>query len=1376
MTPAQVFFSWEGFFDGADLPIVGSGPFIATRTIGDDLASGEQLTLVKNPDYHWAADRSLDVRFDRIEMKFFDDDYAMAVALESGNIDVAQFPPSEYASLKDRVLMFDGPKCTQYWTDVVICMSELGSNPSRLDPVIRRAMAMATNKSSVVEDFYHGFADEGSTLIPKVNEMWHYEPTEEETYDFDIDAANDLLEDAGYRYTVSSPTVRVCTADSYAVQKGLVAEGTLLSYEMLVRQEAPEERHIALYLQEEWSNIGIDIQYIIMTEATLGSILYSYNYDTAIWHWSSDPDPNYMLFCQSEYSYGGWSDNRYMSDEYTENYTESVQALDYSERKTYVDNCQRIHYGDAPYIILACPHQTYAWRTDTLDGWGDWADDPGRSIDAYWGGNPFYFEPLLNDYYAPVTTVELSGTQGENGWYTSDVTVTLDAEVVAFDVTPPSTAILVNGTSGDNGWYVSGVSVSFVAEDASGAVESTMYSLDGAPFAEYVEDIVIDSLGVHVIDYYSIDDSGNAEDEKSRTVKIDSQDPTVTILEDDGAEFNSSEVMIEFECDDEVSGVDFCACSLDGGEWMACEPPRIYLHEVENGEHTLVVAVFDRAGNAATDSLVFVVDAPTIVAPRSVDYLWNDMFAHPFGSWYDGRSETYGWEHVLTDEYPYLLLYEGPALGDYQIKSFMRLNITGRNMTELNMLSNPEFLPIFSETDRGGTAVLDWHMNYLTYEEALEKLPPIMMVWYDGWYFAWNGTVLLDRPAAMAVLDITNSQFDGFDSWWLANGGDVALDWEEWLMYEAGPERLTIWNMYGWDLQFLFFDLQAEKVGADHVQLTFDTVSWGMEALMTKWMHEAFMPTEWWFEDVDFHAVIGPQMADIDFDAAVAYSVVAQESILDGTPCWTWQAMLQDYLPSSLPYPISDFDPYVDLEYLNRRPGSDWYGESMTYDYTPGSWSLSENETLTLERPEGEQLFVVHDETGTGEGLIDNTVNLTAEMTARYAMPMPFDDPNVVSIDNEARRITFTGPFEMSPWSQEQAEHEWLMDEWVRLDLLPFGIPYIEFTADIESGPLEMQMDGPASPLLLELATAFTVTIVNATTQEVYADYAGTVTFMSSDPGAMLPSDYTFVPGVDAGSHEFAVTFTSTAGIDDPHWLSVRDVDKPYVYAVADDIVVMVSLSARSMDLGAYLLAAAPPTIDSTMYRIDIGAWMTYDSPFVISDEGVHTVDYCSVDSDGTMEETKRVTVKIDKTLPELTFVTTNGTVFENGSADIEWECSDDVSGVDLVEYCVDGGSYVQCASESYVNLCNISDGTHVLSVRVYDHAGHCSEADIVFGVTTVEQDDKDPDDLIGPLSALEVAAVAGAIAACALGAAFFLMRRRGRPPEGDVGGQRPSD
>ena len=252
-------------------------------------------------------------------------------------------------------------------------------------------MAMATNKSYIVENNYFGLADVGTTLIPPINQFWHYNLTDAELIKFNMQAAKDSLQAAGYIDT-NGDGIREATASSWAVKNHYVTEGTALQYEMLIRREYPEERDIAYWLQTQWREIGIDLEPSIIDETTLNTVVYLYQYDTMIWYWSADIDPNYQLNVCTTAAINGWNDNHYSNTSYDENYSLSVRTLDKEQRKVYVDNCQRIDYEDTYYIIMAYVHQTWAWRTDTFSGWGDWTVNPGRSVDNFWMGNPLYFD------------------------------------------------------------------------------------------------------------------------------------------------------------------------------------------------------------------------------------------------------------------------------------------------------------------------------------------------------------------------------------------------------------------------------------------------------------------------------------------------------------------------------------------------------------------------------------------------------------------------------------------------------------------------------------------------------------------------------------------------------------------------------------------------------------------------------------------------------------------------------------------------------------------------------------------------------------------------------------------------------------------------
>jgi len=401
--------NWTGVFSNSlspGLPIVGTGPWMGTPSIMSEWTAGDHITLVRNPNFHWKIDKpgNPEIQVDELVMRFFQDSTSMVLALKNGQLDVASFPPTAYDAIKEdvesgdlkNVTCFDGPKITQYWTEIAFNMADTGPNPSRLDPVIRHALHMATNKQYIVNNMYLGYAEPATTLIPPVNSYWHYEPTAAERFEYNLTAAADLLEANGY-IDIDSDGIRECTISSTAVQMDWVDEREKLVYQMLVRKEYPEEKDIAMYLKNQWEQVGVLVQYLVVEELTLSQIAYSWpvpttGYDTLIWYWSADVDPNYQLFVVTRPAWGGWSDCGYYNPAYDENYTMSVMTLDWTARKNYTDNCQRIFYNDSAYIILAYADQTNAWRDDNLVGWGDWAADPGRSIDNFWMGSPLWFD------------------------------------------------------------------------------------------------------------------------------------------------------------------------------------------------------------------------------------------------------------------------------------------------------------------------------------------------------------------------------------------------------------------------------------------------------------------------------------------------------------------------------------------------------------------------------------------------------------------------------------------------------------------------------------------------------------------------------------------------------------------------------------------------------------------------------------------------------------------------------------------------------------------------------------------------------------------------------------------------------------------------
>ena len=931
--------SWEISFMWSGDPIVGSGPFLPSPTLYDDWIAGDAITLLRNPDYHGGPNYGRYVQFDKLEFHFFAGSVAMREALENNEIDVAGLPFDEFDALRDRIDLGivtdvqaqDSARPDGYWEEVLINMRSAGPNPSRLDPTIRHAMAMATDKSYILNQFYLGEGEPGSTLISSISK-WHYDLGIGEEYAFDIAAANSLLQTAGY-VDINADGIRECTSTSWAYLQGYVVLNRPLQYQMLTRMEHPEELQIAAFLESQWALIGVDLQWSVYDEATMASIVYAYNYDTAIWYWDMDPDPSHIFFSQSNRSWNGWSDTLYSSPAFEENYTLSVTEMDPVARETYVDICQRVHYQDTPYIIFAYLNDTYGWRTDTFSGWGDWDSSPGRSITAAWSGNPLYFElvPLV-EYNSPPSDVSL------------------DAQPVFGDVgTPIDFTARAMDADGDN--------LSFYIDYGDGTGDLTvstgpMYSVHEVSFSHtYLSEGTI----------------------------------LVTVWVDDGAGTPEANVSA-----------------------------------------STTVTIFQEG-------------------QRRVSYEWYDLFNVPTGEWWDVRYAIYGSEEPLTNAYPYLFRVERGVPGDFEYMTSMRLDVSAQNLSEINMDSRPQFLPLLG-SERGGNASINWYMQYLTSAEVASH-PGNLSSWNDGWMNQLNGTVVLDLQAAKAVMNLTDTDLEDFSGWWANNSASFQGNYIDWLDYE-GNDRLDIYPAYEWPWDPLYFSIEAEKVG-ETVVLTYDIVSWGGEILMARWLRDAFMPTEWVYEDFRLTGSISPTSADLDISTAVELAATAWETTLVpdgemyGLPCWVWAGQLLDYMPSNGPHPYSDYDDYSSLDRISLSPASALWHDYVPFYTTPTAWNLSAAETLSFEWPSGDQLFYVHD-----PWMPYDPVEVSGPMTVLYSEPMEMDMPSQVSNSQATRTLSFTGPFDMWTWSHDQVRHEHLSSEWNRLGVLPYGMPWIEFQID----------------------------------------------------------------------------------------------------------------------------------------------------------------------------------------------------------------------------------------------------------------------------------------------------------------------------------------
>ncbi len=399
---------------------IGSGPFKCTDDTYSEFLRGDRLVLFRNEDYHGAAEYGKEIQFDRLVLENYLEPAALLADLQRGAIDIAQFDAPTYVSLlswleknpTDKIHAHSGRKCTGYSVEIGISMREdaAGQNNLRLDPAVRVAMAHATDKDFIVDHIYRGLAEVGSTILSPVYPEWYWEPEGDEVYDYSLEKADQILQDAGYLWNEAHTARYAPVGHPYNnIQSSLE-----LRFDMVVEQEIIEDRATAQFLTEEWAEIGIIIDVMYVDTALWGNLVYSGYFDTMLTYWSGDPDPNYLLYVQTTDALDGWSENWYSNPDYDDNYSDSVLEVDQEKRLEYVINCQKLMYRDAAFIVTAYPYECTAWRTDHFSGWGDWVAHPGRALSNFWTANDLYFDlvPLSNNEPPFVILDNVAGPAG----------------------------------------------------------------------------------------------------------------------------------------------------------------------------------------------------------------------------------------------------------------------------------------------------------------------------------------------------------------------------------------------------------------------------------------------------------------------------------------------------------------------------------------------------------------------------------------------------------------------------------------------------------------------------------------------------------------------------------------------------------------------------------------------------------------------------------------------------------------------------------------------------------------------------------------------------------------------------------------------------
>ncbi len=156
-----------------------------------------------------------------------------------------------------------------------------------------------------------------------------------------------------------------------------------------------------------------------------------------------------------------------------------------------------------------------------------------------------------------------------------------------------------SGTRGNNGWWVSDVAVTLAAADGSGVVASE-YRLDGGEWLAYAGQFVVAKEGRTTLCYRSTGNSGDPQTEKCATLSIDKSPPAVSIsiaTPADGATYLLRQpVEADWTATDAVSGLAAAFGTAPSGG--PADTSTV-------GEKAFYVVAEDAAGNVARASAAY---------------------------------------------------------------------------------------------------------------------------------------------------------------------------------------------------------------------------------------------------------------------------------------------------------------------------------------------------------------------------------------------------------------------------------------------------------------------------------------------------------------------------------------------------------------------------------------------------------------------------------------------------------------------------------------------------------------------------------------------------------------------------------------------------
>ena len=220
---------------------------------------------------------------------------------------------------------------------------------------------------------------------------------------------------------------------------------------------------------------------------------------------------------------------------------------------------------------------------------------------------------------------------------TSDLNI-IDSELP--DLAYPTTTSNLGATY----WYSSQTEIHLNASDDRSGINKIEYRINDGEWQDYLHPINVSQDGEYVVDYRSIDNSGNIEPINEIIFGMDATAPEVGLDISHGPvsvdENDTREIYVRIDAGDSGSGISSIELLVNGqqknlSEHTTVETPNSVKVMLVRGNHTVQLNVSDVAGNIAIETLSFEVvinTTETVSKPPPADTTNTDVTDEPKSS------------------------------------------------------------------------------------------------------------------------------------------------------------------------------------------------------------------------------------------------------------------------------------------------------------------------------------------------------------------------------------------------------------------------------------------------------------------------------------------------------------------------------------------------------------------------------------------------------------------------------------------------------------------------------------------------------------------------------------------------------------------------